>query len=258
MALNETQKKFRREIEKAKNIKTYKEILDDHNDFYHNTTYENEVLEKYYKKEKNKRRIFYICILGIIIFFSYKNIDKIDFDKIKNNIEKSKMTIVEPGTNDNRYNNYNVTDDDKKQYEMGKYQNEYSDRIETIGTIANNNFNIEKLHNFEIEKLNEQLIVINDLIDIFNNYTPESVNDELHQINKNILQSYKNKYEYALILSNNYSDINAVNNFNNANNEINFYNNFFREKIIVKFKEINMTYKIEENKIIFTYKDLKY
>jgi len=259
MSLNKTQKEFRKQIEKLKNVKPYKEIIDDHNDFYHNTAYEQEVLEKYYKREKRKRIIIYLCILSILIFAGYKNIDKIDFDKIKANIVKSKIEATKPGTTMSFNSNITYTDNDKKQYEIAMYHMNYTKQIEPINVITESIIENGNLNNyFDINLINDELIVIDDLLKNFINFIPSDINRNLHNLNIKILICYKNLYNIALLLNND-NNQEIVNQYKYNNEELRNYYIEFRKEILKIFDDINMTYNIDENNIIhFTYKELEY
>jgi len=256
--LTKTQIEFKKQMQLMQHVKPYKEVIDDHNDFYHNTAYEQEILNKYYKREKNKRSIIYLCILSILIFAGYKNIDKIDFDKIKANIEKSKIETTSSEETRKFSNNYVYTDNDIEQYKIGKYHSDYKKRIETINVIMENNLNTDNFYNFNINSINEQIKVINDLTYIFNNYVPEARTKYLHAIDLELLKSYKNKYDYALLLTNNYYDNDLINNYNQAGTDIANYSNQYKDELLRIFKELNMSYTIQDNgDVFFTYKNLE-
>ncbi|WP_312810425.1 hypothetical protein [Sedimentibacter sp.] len=243
--LNKRQKKFRKQMQELQSIKAYKNIIDDHNSFYHNTAYEQEIIKKAEAKEKLKKRIIFILIILIAGATIYKNIDLI---KSKLAINSSNFEII---------NNNFYTKNEILQYEIGIYHNNYSKKIENINLIENNLLHINNYLNYNIDKINEQINIINSMITKFNNYIPNELEKNLHEINIKKLYLLKNKYETAILLSNNYYDNNIIISLNNSNNELNLAINNYRIELLRIFNDIKMNYKIEEDGIItFTYKDL--
>ncbi|MDW5298729.1 MAG: hypothetical protein SA378_01105 [Sedimentibacter sp.] len=250
--LNKRQIEFRKQMKQLEKVKDYKEIIDEHNDFYNNTAYEQEILNKYYKKEKTKRRIIYFFIITLITAGIYKNLDFIT--------SKLAIAFIEQKNDDDKqiknfYGNTYYTNDEVKQYKIAQYHLNYKKRVEAISIILSSTLNNNNLYNLDNIKINEQLKIINDMIVEFNNYIPEEINKNLHLYDCNLLIAFRDKCNAAINLSNNYYDNNLINNFNAANKNINYYSDLYRTELLSIFNKIGMQYTILENGTInFTYK----
>jgi len=253
--LNKRQLEFRKQMKELEQVKDYKDIIDDHNKFYHNTAFEQEQEIKAENKKKNIRRIIYFLIVIFIATGIYNNLDLI----------KSKLAIafIEKDNESNRNLNNLLhttiyTDNEINQYKIAQYHLNYKKRVEAISMILSSTLDKANLYNLDTIKINEQLKIINDMIIEFNNYIPEDINKNLHSYDCNLLIAFKDKYNAALDLSNNYYDNNLINNFNNANNNINYYSNLYTTELLNIFNLIGMKYTILENETInFTYKEIE-
>lgn len=250
--LNKRQREFKKQMKELEKVKNYKDIINEHNKFYHNTAFEKEQELIAANKKKKMKRIIYFFIVMFIASGIYNNLDLI----------KSKLAIVlienNNKTDKHLYGNTYYTNNEINQYKIAQYHLNYKKRVEAISIILSSTLNDINLYNFDTVKINEQLNIINDMIIEFNNYIPEEININLHSYDCNLLIAFKEKYNAALSLSNNYYDNNLINNFNTANNNINYYSELYRAELLKIFNEIEMKYTILENGTInFTYKEIK-
>ncbi|GEM_PF-1473847 len=251
--LNKTQKEFRKQMQALKNIKTYKEMMNENDNFYHNTAYEMEILEKYYKRRKKRNTIIAFSILFCLSAAIYSNLDIIKSkisDNFKNNFTQNEILKIS--------NNKIYTSNEIKQNKIGIYSKDFVNNIELINLkqqeILKENTNINNINTNEIEN---QLKIINDLIQNFENYKPDEIIFELHNLNIEILKSIKTMYENVILYKNNLNNMEYYKNYADSVIAVNYYRQKYREKLIEIFKEINMNYKILKNGTIhFEYPEI--
>lgn len=249
--LNKRQQEFRKQMKELEKVKNYKDIIDVHNSFYHNTAYDNEQEMKKEKRKRNNKIIIYVLIISFIMTGISLNFDKLQskFKDISfNNSSKVKAT---------EYKNINVSTKEIKQYTVAIYHKNFSKRVDAVNIIQNTDLNIENFYNLNSEKIIKQIEVINEMIYEFSNYIPEDINKNLHVYNLNLLEALNRRYVTALEINRDMTNQNFINDYNAANNDINNYNNLYRNELIKIFDDINMPYSILENgTITFTYKNI--
>lgn len=250
--LNKRQIEFRKQMQELQNVKTYKEIMNDHDSFYNNKAYERELEELKEKRIRaNKKFILFLIIFSIIIA-AYCNQDFIKSKLIafkNNSINESVLKLS---------NNNIITSNDKKQFKVGEYHKYFTKRIENLFLIMKTDLAFNDTINFDINKINKQINVIDDMIIEFSNYIPEEINKNLHTYNINVLHSLKEKYKAAEALTVKPNDIILTNNFNTANNNINLWSQSYRNELLKIFDEINMNYSyLENNSITFSYTEIQ-
>lgn len=252
--LNKRQKEFRKQMQQLQQVKSYKEIIDEHNDFYNNKAYENELFKKNEKRKRNKNKIISLCIISILIFTGYKNIELIKNKIIKLIPEKSQGQTIK------LYNDYFYTDNEIKQYQIGIYSKNYGESIKLLNLkqeqLINENISIE---NININEIENQIIILNDLLINFKKYQPEEINSELHNINISILENLKSLYQNILLYKNDLKNMNYYKSYASSVINLNTSRQKYREKLLEIFNNINMNYTITENNTInFTYKEIEH
>lgn len=249
--LNKRQQEFRKQMKELEKVKNYKDIIDDHNSFYHNTAYDNEQEKKKEKRKRNNKIIIFVLIISFIMTGILLNLDKLQskFNDISfNNSTKVKAS---------EYKNINASISEIKQYKVAIYHKNFSKRVEAVNIIQNTDLNIENFYNLNSEKIIKQIEVINEMIYEFSNYIPEDINKNLHTYNLNLLEALNRRYVTALEINGDMENQNFINDYNAANQDVNNYNNLYRNELIKIFDDINMPYSILENgTITFTYKNI--
>lgn len=251
--LNKQQKEFRKQIQELQRVETYKNIMEDHDSFYHNTAYEQKKLLKAAKTKRNNRILIFIIFLFLIGGFIYKNIDivKSTYSALKSKYESTNNINK---TSNFNFNKLKLSKNEIKQNQIGEYHKDYTKKIENLNISLENIINKENITYSDISRIYEQQKIINELIIKFESYIPEDINITLHQLNIEQLYNYKNLYNAAELLITGYQNDNTLIEFNNSYNNIAILGLKFREKLLIIFHEINMKYNILENDTIhFTY-----
>lgn len=250
--LNKRQQEFRKQMKELEKVKNYKDIIDDHNSFYHNTAYYNEQEIKKEKRRNHNKIIIYVFIVSFIMIVISLNFNELKskFDDINlNNSTQVKAS---------EYKNINFSTNEIKQYTVAIYHKNFSKRVDAINIIQNTDLNIEKFYNLNSEKIIEQIEIINKMIYEFSNYIPEDINKNLHEYNLNLLEALSRRYVTALEINRDMTNHNFINDYNAANSDVNNYNNLYRNELIKIFEDINMSYSILDNgTITFTYKNIE-
>ena len=139
-------------MKELEQIKTYKEIIDDHNNFYDNTAYKNEIKEKKLKKQKATRNFIILIILIFVGNIIYNNIDLIK-SQLSTHINNSKANNVPSKLINNQF----FTDNEIKQYEIGTYHKNYGKKIDSLQTLIIDMVNQDNFNNYSREQLIEQI-----------------------------------------------------------------------------------------------------
>lgn len=240
--LNKTQKKFRKEMEELKKDENNIDTMYGHDSYYNNKAYQN---KSNYKNSRNFKPLFitFILIFVLITLFKSKDLILSNFKSIEslNNFTKNSSLITD------------ISPDIELQIQVGKYHKEYTNRIELLNVIMINIIDYNYIQNSDILKIQEQGRLVEEYISSFNRYLPEDINKNLHKYNLEQLYNYQLLYSNAELLASGYIDNQIIDNFNNANRNIQSISDEFREEIISIFNELNMKYTILDNKrITFT------
>lgn len=154
--------------------------------------------------------------------------------------------------------NFEFISNTVKQYQVGEYQNNYGNKVDLIlseqDKILKDNYFIL---NYNSSKINQQIEIINNLINDYNNYNPGEINKNLHFYNINLLNTIVNKYKIQMLLENDYTGLNIKEQMETVNKDISNIKNQYRTELINIFDKINMTYLISETgKVKYTFKKL--